>query len=106
MRRRLFALLLCLVAAGLPLAAEALSAGPQADHACMHDDAAKPADCGSPGLTANACGMHCAACVCIVSSICAQQAAAPSGRPRAREPVLTPDRRAAPETAPPKAALS
>ena len=104
-RRRLFVLLLCLLAAGLPLAAEALSAAAQADHACMHDHDGKPADCGAMGPTVSACGMHCAAGVCAVSSIRAPQAAVPSVRPLAREAVLTPDCRAAPETAPPKASL-
>jgi len=105
MRRRLFALLLCLVAAGLPLAAEAASAAMQADQACMHHGDGKPI-CNDTDPAANACGMHCAAGVCIVTSVCAQQTAGPSVRPLADEAMLTPDCRAAPETAPPKAPLS
>jgi len=106
LRRRLLALLLCLVAAGLPLAAEAASAAMQADQACMHHGDGKSMDCGGTDPAANACGMHCAAGVCIVTSVCSQQTAVPSVRPLADEAMLTPDCRAAPETAPPKAPLS
>jgi hypothetical protein len=107
LRRRLFALLLCLVAAGLPLAAEAaLSGTMQADHGCMHEDGGNPADCGATDLTANACAMHCAAGACVISNVCGQQLAVPSLPPPAREAIVTADCRSAPETAPPKPALS
>jgi len=104
LRRRLFALLLCLVVVGLPLAAEAAHAGMDMSHGCMEQDGGS-ADCSGNGM-ANACAVHCAIGACVVATFSAAQVAVAAARPCAREAVLTPDVRVAPDTAPPKPALS
>jgi hypothetical protein len=105
LRRRLFALLLCLVAAGLPLAAEAMSAGIQAEHASMQDDDGMAIDCSS-GMALGACGMHCAAGACVVAMLCSQPLSVASAQPVSSEKTLTPAGRSAPDTAPPRPALA
>ena len=105
MRRRLFVLLLCLFAAGLPIAADAMSAAMQADQMGMqHDDGVAP-DCGG-GMALGTCGIYCAAANCVVTVVRNEPYAVPSAHPVAAEKALKPACPSAPDTAPPKAALS
>jgi hypothetical protein len=104
LRRRLFALLLCLLAVGLPLAADAAHAGMDTSHECMQQDGGS-ADCSGNAM-ANACALHCASSACVVATFSAALVAVPAARPCAREAVLTADVPVAPDTAPPKPALS
>jgi hypothetical protein len=77
----------------------------QGDQVCMQHDA-DAADCNGDGMDANACTMHCAVGACVVSMVPAPQLVVPAVQPFALESVLTPDRRCAPDTAPPKASIS
>ena len=104
LRKRLFAFLLCLLVAGLPLAAEATHGGMHASQACMQEDGSS-ANCNGGGMS-NACALHCSMGACVVASISATHLAVPAEPPAALEAVATPDARAAPDTAPPKARLS
>src|SRR5258708_3973837 len=105
LRGRLFAFLLCVLAAGFAFAGEAASAAMQGDQTCMQQDA-NAGDCGSDGMAANTCVVYCAAGACVVSAVPAPQLTARAVRPFTRETALVPGCRAAPETAPPKASLS
>jgi len=105
LRRRLFVVLLCLVAGGLPLAANAMSAAMQADHSCMQQEDGLAADC-SGGMAAGTCSMHCAAGACVVSALCSATLAAPSAKPFGSERAVTPACRSAPDPAPPRPSLS
>ena len=101
LHRSLFALLLCLFAAGYTLVGEAFAAV-QANHVCMHQHASADGS-GTDGMAANACAVHCAAGACVVSAIPDRQFIASVPRPVAAEAVRPPDGRSAPDTAPPKA---
>lgn len=106
LRRRLFALLLCLLVAGLPLAAEAAHAGMLGGQTCMQHDGSS-ADCSTDGM-ANPCALHCAvgSCIVLADLHAAMHFHAAAARPYAREVVPIPGVRTAPDTAPPKAALA
>src|SRR5882724_334225 len=95
---RLFAFLLCLLAAGFAFAGEAASASMQGDQTCMQQDANAG---GGDGMAANTCVVYCAAGVCVVSAVPAPQLTARAVRPFTHETALVPDCWAAPETAPP-----
>src|SRR5437016_2199924 len=103
-RKRLFAFLLCLLVAGLPLAAEEEHASVHGEHACRQQDAGS-ADCGGDGM-ASGCAVHCAIGACVVAAFSDPQVTIPAIRPSEREAVHTSDGGCAPDTAPPKASFS
>jgi len=105
LRRRLFAILFCLLATAFALAGETAHAAMQGDPVCMERDAT-PSDGGDNGSVATACAMHCAVGACVISAISVAQLTVSALPPHAREAVLKAHCRSAPETAPPKAFAS
>jgi hypothetical protein len=106
MRRPLFALLLCLLVAGLPLAVQAGQSVSHVDHASMQHPDADPGDCGGDGTASAACAAHCATGACVTGVIAAAQSTSVSMRPCGHETIATPECPTAPDTAPPKTLLA